>query len=150
MSSKTKIVVLRMKELIYTAIFVCLGILLILLLIFMFFPRNKDKNDIDTSARYTAGVYSSSITLNDFAVDVEVVVDEDHINSISLKNLDETVTTMYPLIQPALDEITEQVYNKQSTEDITYSEDNKYTSTVLIGAINSALDKAKVSEEEEE
>ena len=35
MSSKTKIVVLRMKELIYTGIFVALGILLILLLVYM-------------------------------------------------------------------------------------------------------------------
>ena len=33
MSSKTKIVVLRMKEIIYTAIFIGLGILLILLLL---------------------------------------------------------------------------------------------------------------------
>ena len=35
MSAKTKIVVLRMKELIYTGIFVALGILLIILLIAM-------------------------------------------------------------------------------------------------------------------
>ena len=33
MSSKTKIVVLRMKEIIYTAIFIGLGILLLLLLL---------------------------------------------------------------------------------------------------------------------
>ena len=39
MSSKTKIVVLRMKELIYTGIFVALGILLILLLVYMFAPK---------------------------------------------------------------------------------------------------------------
>ena len=35
MSAKTKIVVVKAKELIYTALFVCLGIILILLLIFM-------------------------------------------------------------------------------------------------------------------
>ena len=38
MSSKTKIVVLRMKEIIYTAIFIGFGILLILLLLVMFRP----------------------------------------------------------------------------------------------------------------
>ena len=38
MSSKTKIVVLRMKEIIYTAIFVGLGILLITLFLIMFRP----------------------------------------------------------------------------------------------------------------
>ena len=36
MSAKTKIVVLKMKELIYTAVFVVLGIVLLLLMIFMF------------------------------------------------------------------------------------------------------------------
>ena len=38
MSSKTKIVVFHMKEIIYTAIFAALGILLILLLLFMSCP----------------------------------------------------------------------------------------------------------------
>ena len=41
MSSKTKIVVLHMKEIIYTVLFICLGILLVALLTFMFHPKNK-------------------------------------------------------------------------------------------------------------
>lgn len=52
MSSKTKIVVLKSKELIYTAIFVILGILLVSLLIYMFFPskdKRKEKNSTDIS-----------------------------------------------------------------------------------------------------
>ena len=36
MSAKTKIVVLHMKELVYTVIFVVLAVLLILLFVFMF------------------------------------------------------------------------------------------------------------------
>ena len=36
--SKTKIIVLQMKELVYTGIFVGLGILLIVLLFVMFYP----------------------------------------------------------------------------------------------------------------
>ena len=39
MSSKTKIVVLRMKEIIYTAIFVGLAILLVTLCFIMFRPK---------------------------------------------------------------------------------------------------------------
>ena len=41
MSSKTKIVVLHMKEVIYTVVFIVLGILLILLLTFMFLPNGE-------------------------------------------------------------------------------------------------------------
>ena len=50
MSSKTKIVVLHLKELVYTAIFATLGILLIILLIFMFLPNGKDKDTKETMA----------------------------------------------------------------------------------------------------
>ena len=44
MSSKTKIVVLRMKEIIYTAIFIGLAIFLILLFFFMFRSEKEDGN----------------------------------------------------------------------------------------------------------
>ena len=41
MSSRTKIIVLHMKEIIYTAVFAVLGIVLILLLLFMFLPERE-------------------------------------------------------------------------------------------------------------
>ena len=41
MKSKTKIIVLHMKEIVYTVIFAVLGILLILLLIHMFHPKEQ-------------------------------------------------------------------------------------------------------------
>lgn len=41
MKSKTKIIVLHMKEIIYTIIFAALGILLILLLILMFHQKEQ-------------------------------------------------------------------------------------------------------------
>lgn len=142
MSSKTKIVVLHMKELVYTVIFAVLGILLILLLIFMFLPNKDEGDDTIETMQYVAGVYNSSIEFNDRAIDVEVVIDNNRINSISLVNLDESIATMYPLMQPALDNISQQIYEKQSVENITYSEENQYTSMVLLKAIELALEKA--------
>nr|WP_330408435.1 hypothetical protein [Roseburia sp. AF42-8] len=53
MSAKTKIVVLHMKELIYTGIFAVLGILLVLLLVYMFSP-DKDEESRETM-KYVAG-----------------------------------------------------------------------------------------------
>ena len=146
MRSKTKIVVLHLKELVYTAIFAVLGILLILLLIFMFLPDSKEKTAKETM-KYTAGVYTSSIQLNNNAIDVEVMVDDTHINSISLVNLDETTAAMYPLMQPALDNLSQQIYENQSLENISYEDDNQYTSMVLLNAIQDALDKASYKEE---
>jgi len=146
MSSKTKIVVLRMKEVIYTGIFAVLGILLILLLIFMFVPKNKENNTPTTAPtmKYIAGVYTTPIVLNDNTLDVEVVVDENNINSIRLVNLSEAMTTMYPLMQPSIESLSEQIYEKQSTDNITYTESNKYTSTLLLNAVESALEKASI------
>lgn len=145
MSSKTKIVVIHLKELIYTTLFVVLGILLVLLLIFMFLPGNNDTPEASSAATYVPGVYTASIQLNDNAIDVEVVVDADHINSIRLVNLDETVTTMYPLVEPTLEELATQIYENQSLDNLTYSEENQYTSYVLKNAIQNALSKATIS-----
>lgn len=142
MSSKTKIVVLHTKEVIYTGIFVVLAVVLAVLL-FLMFGKNKNADPASTDAIYHAGVYTSPITLNDNTFDVEVKVDQNHINSISLVNLSETTTAMYPLVEPALDALSNQIYTSQSTENITYSEENKYTSMLLLEAIDNALEKAR-------
>lgn len=147
MEKKTKIVVFHMKELIYTGIFVALGIVLILLLVVMFMPGKGDKDKEQTKsamAQYVAGVYSTSVMLNGNAFDVEVMVDENQITSIQLNNISESVTTMYPLLEPALDNLAQQIYVNQTTEGIVYDEDNKYTSMVLLNAIDSSLQKALV------
>ena len=143
MSSKTKIVVLHMKEIIYTVIFAALAIVLILLLIFMFHPGKHSKSA--DSKRYTPGIYTSDITLNNTALEVEVTVDESHISSIRFTNLNESVTTMYPFIEPAIEDIAEQIYQKQSLENIQYSADTPYTSQLIVQAVKDALKKAETT-----
>ena len=144
MSSKTKIVVLHMKEVVYTAIFLVLAILMIILVFVMF--SGKDKKD--TAAKpaeetlYIPGVYTSTIQLNDNSFDVQVTVDANHSNSIELVILSETATVMYPMMEPTLEDIAEQIYLSQSTDNITYSDENKYTSMLLLEAIQSAIAKA--------
>ena len=150
MSSKTKIVVLHMKEVVYTAIFLALAVFMLILVFTMFHKKDQDDagaaSDTAETAVYVPGVYTSSIELNETSFDVQVTVDADHINSIELVNLSETATVMYPLMEPTLDEIAQQIYTTQSTENITYSDDNKYTSMLLLDAIEDALGKAKIPE----
>lgn len=138
-----------MKELIYTVIFAGLGILLVVLLLFMFWPKGNNGESVETM-NYAAGVYSSSVMFGNHNVDVQVIVDENRINSISLVNLDDSVETMYPLMRPALEAISEQVISKQSTEGVTYNADNQYTSLVLLNAVENALMKARIAEGEAE
>ena len=75
-------------------------------------------------------------------VNAEVAVDTSRITCISLVPLDETVATMYPLIQPSLDHLAEQIIASQSLEGITYESGSRYTSQVLLNAIETALSKA--------
>ena len=147
MSSKTKIVVLHVKELIYTGILAVLGILFIVLLIIMFLPKEEKPETMPTmtqttSNTYVPGVYTTSLILNDNVVEIEVTVDEKNINSIRLVNLDEAVTTMYPLIQPSFEDLANQIISNQSLDGITYSDDSKYTSMILLNAITASLEKA--------
>ena len=76
MSSKTKIVVLRMKEIIYTAIFIGLAILLVSLFLIMFRPR-KEAAPSASAAAYVPGVYTASLTVGSQNINVEVAVDGD-------------------------------------------------------------------------
>lgn len=141
MKSKTKIIVLHMKEIIYTAIFLALAVLLILLLVFMFRP-GSGKKQTASDKQYTPGIYTSTLTLNNTNLEVEVTVDDSRIESIRFANLDETVTTMFPLVQPAIEDIAEQIYETQSLENITLSDETPYTSQVILDAISEAVDKA--------
>lgn len=143
MSSRTKIIVLHMKEIIYTAVFAVLGIVLILLLLFMFLPEREKHTDKE--AKYTPGSYTSTVTLGSNALEVEVSVDESRIHSIRFSNLNESVSAMYPLIQPTLEELAEQIYAKQSLENLEYSSDSPYTAQIITDAIREALKKAETT-----
>lgn len=144
MGSKTKIVVLHMKEIVYTVVFAVLAIMLIFLLLFMFLPSANKKNSADLP-KYNPGIYTSTLSLNNTNLEVEVNVDESHINSIRFSNLDESVTTMFPLIQPAMEDIADQICENQSLSDISLSQETPYTSQVIINAITDALAKAEAN-----
>ena len=145
MSAKTKIVVVHMKNLILTGILIGIGILLLLMSLSICLSQEHIGESTATTQSYIPGVYSSSVKLNDTAIDVQVTVDENNINSVALVNLNDTVETMYPLVKPAMEDLQNQILEKQSTSDIDYSENSQYTSKVLLNAIDDALSKAQIS-----
>lgn len=156
MSSKTKIVVLHMKELLYTAIFAILGVVLIILLFILFSPEDDETPNQEssqpptsessmesTATLYIPGLYNTELILNDQTINVEVIVDGEKITSLKLVDLSEAVETMYPLLQPTFDSLTSQILEKQSLDNISYNQDHRYTSLVLLEAIANALEKAQ-------
>lgn len=143
MSRQTKILVLHMKELVYTAIFLVLGIILITVLVIMF-GADKKTAAVETGAAYTAGVYTSTIDFQNRSVDVAVTVDRDRIRDISLIELEDQVAVMYPLMQPTIDRLRDQIVECQSLDSVSCEAENQYTSAVLLHAIEDALQKAVV------
>ena len=140
--SKTKIVVIQRKELIYTGIFLALGIFLIILLVFMLHNKGEEGSS-SSAALYTPGVYTSQFSLNDTLLNIEVVVDSNHINGISFSNIDDSVSAMYPLLEPTLANIESQLCNNISIDQIVLDEESKYTQQLLLNAIEKTLEKAK-------
>lgn len=131
--SKTKIVVLRMKEVVYTAVFVGIGVLLLIVLFFMFGRQNSPKSESTQStinnesstykndAIYRAGIYESQFVIGEKTINLEVALDEEQVKSVKVKNLDESVETMYPLMKSAVKDVSKQLSAGVSIDEVVLS-----------------------------
>ena len=147
MSAKTKIIVLKSKELIYTGIFIILGILLILLLWYMFSPKQDNTSaTTQTIATYQPGVYSSQLNIGGTALELQTTIDEHAVRHLEVMNLNDTVTTMYPLLSPSVDAINSQLEQTGNLDDVTYSGDSQYTTIVLLEAARQSAALARLTD----
>ncbi len=148
--AKTRIIVLKLKKILRIAIPAALALVLFVILLVLFLSPGKNDNSgesiMPTMATYRAGVYTSVISLNDSTLNLEVVVDEDHINSVRLVNLDEATAAMYPLMEPAVADISAKLATGLTLDEIPLSESSKYTQTLLLGGIRTTLEKAMLPE----
>lgn len=166
MSSKTKIFVLKSRNLIWTAVIVVIVILLAVLLASALhldknqsrsFPKDmtesassaivssqsfSDTESFTLSGSYIPGRYAASVVLGGDTVDIVVCVDKNHINSVRAHNLAQSVATLYPLVPSVLQSLESQILSSQSLQGITYSDSSQYTASLLIDAITRALKKA--------
>ena len=169
MSSKTKILVLKSRNLIWTAVIVVILVLLAILLVSAL-HLDKDqsrslpkKNQAESAAAsavvsngslpdanslsgpYIPGSYAASVSLGGDTVDIIVCVDKNHINSIRAHNLAQSVATLYPLVPSVLQSLESQILSSQSLQGVTYSDASQYTASLLLEAITRALGKASAS-----
>ena len=128
MSSKTKIVVFKARELIYTGIFILLGILLILLLVFMFIPSHKSSKKSKETSGYAQGVYTSPLKLGENELELQVTVKNGKAKHVSLKHLNE---------------INKQLPKVNSIDEIKFDGQSQYTNTLLKQAVKNALKTAQ-------
>ena len=150
---QTKILVLHKKRLLIGIAAIVAALLLILLI-----TGRSDTSDTPAPSTqhndladyyspdsiYRAGVYTSAVALGDSILNLELVLDESHIKSVRLVNLEESVTTMYPLVAPALDSLAEQLTADVPVSELRLSDDKKYTQSLLVKVIEQTLDKASL------
>ena len=157
MSGKTKIFVLHMKEVIYTGIFIFLGLIFLVLLVIMFLPKKTtvDSSSTTTEAEtssiprqeqvmstYTPGIYTAALEVSGNTMEMQLIIEQSGITDVTFTHLDETIETMYPLFTPVLESISNQLRNGISLEDIAYEEHQKYTANILLNAISEVLENA--------
>ena len=156
MSGKTKIFVLHMKEVIYTGIFIFLGLIFLVLLAIMFLPKGAavdssmettESNDTDSgqspvTSEYTPGIYTATLEVSGSNLEMQVIMEQTGITDVSFTYLDETIETMYPLFTPVLENISSQLKSGIALSDITYEDSQKYTATILLDTIETILEQA--------
>ena len=164
MSGKTKIVVLHKKELMYTIVFVVIGIIAAICILWMtkkpagtnltnnnssasvtpVTTEGDAKETISTgSAIYQSGIYHSVVDIGENTLELEVIVDNNCIKSVALNQLSDSVSAMYPLVEPALEDLEYLLIESQDVATLTYSDDSRYTSMMLLRSLESALEKAE-------
>ena len=130
----TKIIVLRMKELIYTAIFAGVGIILLLLIVYLFVGKGRSEGKQDTAdanERYQAGIYTKDITLGESTASLEVALDTDHIKSVKI----------VPLMEPAVKSVSNQLAAGVAPEEVELTKESKYTQQIIVDAVEEILEE---------
>ena len=151
MSSQTRIVILKMRTVIYTGIFIFMVLVLGVLFYLMFGRQSHNTAESASPAvspvsnptsLYSPGCYNSVMKLGNDSVNVSVSVSKDLIESIQLNDVSKETSKAYPLLKPALKSLNEQILAAQSIEYLTYDETMQYTQTALKDTISMALKKA--------
>jgi len=142
---KSRFIVLQMKDIVRTGIFVLIGIILLIVLIWAIMPRGERTTDIGAMGAFVPGTYTSYIILHNQPISVSVTVGEDEIIDIVLSEMAETQEVFYPLIRPTMTALSQQVITLQST-NIEAPIETAVTSRILLDAINNALIQARSAE----
>jgi len=140
---KSRFVVLQMKDIVRTGIFVIIGLVLLIVLIWAIMPRGSGT---DVGARaFIPGTYTSYIIIHNSPIGVSVTVDENKIIDIALSDMAESQEVFYPLIRPTMATLSAEVIDRQTT-NIEAPAEAAITSRILLDAINNALMQASAGE----
>jgi len=148
----TKIFVIQLREVFKSAIYVIIGIALLILLAYFFIPKTTDNApepsvQASSDVLYAPGIYAIELILANAQVSLEVEVTENEIIAVRFSEPDERQQALYPLLYPAMRHLSNEVIRTQSSE-IAVTSDYEFTNRVLLDAIRVALNSAQTAREE--
>ena len=133
-----RIYVVRLREILKTLLFALVGLAIILLLVYFFAPKDKPT---EISELYVPGTYSAAIMVKEGPITVDVVVTGNEIISVTLRNLTEAHEAFYPLLKPAMAQISEDIIKTQGT-NVAIPDQFSVTGATLLTAVKQALTQA--------
>lgn len=134
--SKTRFMVIKLKELIKTAIFAIIGAAIIIALIIMIVPGSSD-------AKYKSGTYTSNISIGEETASVSLTFSENEITDMAFIPTSESFALFYPLAQTTADEIEAQIMSSQSTDNIQLSYDSQITGEIIVNGAKACIERAE-------
>ncbi len=134
----TKFVVVKAKELVKTAVFAVLGVIIIVGLITFFLNMGKDED----TGLYRDGTYYGEMQVGQKRAEIAVTVEDGAIADISMEEPDEAVAAFYPLLETTAEEVGREVVATQSLT-IEVDPENAHSAQLVLNAIAQGLEQAK-------
>lgn len=134
----TKFVVVKAKELVKTAVFAILGIIIIVGLITFFLRMGDDEN----TGMYRDGTYYGEMEMAGEKTEIAVEIENGWIADISMEEPAEAVTVFYPLLSDTAETVGQAVVENQCLT-VEVSPESAHSAQMVLDAIASCLEKAE-------
>ena len=134
----TKFMVVRLKELLKTAVFVVLGVIILLGLAKFFLGLGEESK----TGEYKDGTYYGSITAGEEGALVAVTVTDGKISAGTMQEQSENLAALYPMVAEILPEVGAEVVRTQSLS-VAVKEGSAYSAKLVLDAVAQGLEEAK-------
>ena len=132
----TKFMVVKAKELIKTAVFAVLGVIILVGLIAFFLNMGKE------DGAYRDGTYYGEMQLGGETAEVAVTVAEGRIADVSMEETTEAVAVFYPLLAEVMETVGQAVIENQSAQ-IAVESENPHSAQAVLDAVAECLEQAE-------
>lgn len=134
----TKFVVVKARELIKTAVFAVLGVIIIVGLITFFLHMGDEEN----TGMYRDGTYYGEMEVGGEITEIAVEIKDGQIADISMEEPAEAVTVFYPLLETAAEEVGQAVVATQSLT-VEVEPENAHSAQLILDTVAECLEKAE-------